>query len=329
MINRRNVFIAGAAALVVAPLSGALAQPAGKVPVVGYLSAASRNETFAQALRQGLADLGYVEGRTVAIEERYAGGDAGRFPELIDDLLSRNIAVLITGGAIVTQAVLKRTTRVPIVVIAISDPSQLGGAVASLARPGGTVTGFASVSPDLHVKQLELLREIVPGLSTVAVLARPTTSTIGQADRANVERAARTLGLTIRRVDVTTAERLGPLVQAVRDNGAGALLVERDFAIESMRDDVVRAARAARLPAAYEQRAFVEAGGLLSYGTSFTDLYRRAAGYVDKILKGAKPGDLPIEQPTKFELVINLKTAKALGIAIPQTLQQRAPEYIE
>jgi putative ABC transport system substrate-binding protein len=174
-----------------------------------------------------------------------------------------------------------------------------------------------------------LLREIVPGLSTVAVLARPTTTTIGQADRANVERAAKTLGLTIRRVDVTTAERLGPLVQAVRDSGAGALLVERDFAIESMRDDVVRAARAARLPAAYEQRAFVEAGGLLSYGTSFTDLYRRAGGYVDKILKGAKPGDLPIEQPTKFELVINLKTAKALGLAIPQTLQQRAPEYIE
>jgi len=247
VINRRNVLIAGAAALVVAQLSGALAQPAGKVPVVGYLSAASRNEAFARALRQGLADLGYVEGRTIVIEERYAGGDAGRFPELIDDLLSRNVAVLITGGAIVTQAVLKRTTRVPIVVIAISDPSQLGGAVASLARPGGTVTGFASVSPDLHVKQLELLREIVPGLSTVAVLARPTTSTIGQADRANVERAARTLGLTIRRVDVTTAERLGPLVQAVRDNGAGALLVERDFAIESMRDDVVRAARAARL----------------------------------------------------------------------------------
>ena len=244
-------------------------------------------------------------------------------------MLSRNVAVVITGGAVVTQAVLKRTTRVPIVVIAISDPSQLGGAVASLARPGGTVTGFASVSLDLHVKQLELLREIVPGLATVAVLARPTTSTSGQVDRANVERAARALGLTIRRIDVTTAERLGPLVQAVRDNGAGALLVERDFAIESMRDDVVRAARAARLPAAYEQRTFVEAGGLLSYGTNFIDLYRRAAGYVDKILKGAKPGDLPIEQPTKFELVVNLKTAKALGIAIPQTLQQRAPEYIE
>ena len=329
MINRRKALIAGAAALVVAPLPGALAQAVGKVPVVGYLSAASRNEAFTQSLRQGLADLGYVEGRTIVIEERYAGGDAGRFPELIDDLLSRNVAVVITGGAVVTQAVLKRTTRVPIVVIAISDPSQLGGAVASLARPGGTVTGFASVSLDLHVKQLELLREIVPGLATVAVLARPTTSTSGQVDRANVERAARALGLTIRRIDVTTAERLGPLVQAVRDNGAGALLVERDFAIESMRDDVVRAARAARLPAAYEQRTFVEAGGLLSYGTNFIDLYRRAAGYVDKILKGAKPGDLPIEQPTKFELVVNLKTAKALGIAIPQTLQQRAPEYIE
>src|SRR5258705_9552746 len=154
-----NVWSAGGAALVVARLPGAWAHPAGKVPVVGYLSAASRNEAFAQALRQGLADLGYVEGRTIVIEERYAGGDAGRFPELIDDLLNRNVAVLITGGAIVTQAVLKRTTRVPIVVIAISDPSQLGGAVASLARPGGTGTGFASVSPDLHAKQLQLLRE--------------------------------------------------------------------------------------------------------------------------------------------------------------------------
>ncbi len=322
--------IAGAAALVVAPLPGALAQPVGKVPVVGYVSAASRNEAFTRAFRQGLADLGYVEGRTIVIEERYAGGDPGRFPELIEDLLSRNVAVFVTGGANVTRAVLKRTTRVPIVVVAFADvSSQLGGAVASLARPGGIVTGFAAISYDLQVKQLELLREIVPGLSTVAVLARPTTSTIGQVDRANLERAARALGLTVRRIDVTTPERVGPLLQAARDNGAGALLVERDFVIESMRDEVVRAARAARLPAAYEQRSFVEAGGLLSYGTSFTDLYRRAATHVDKILKGTKPGDIPIEQPIKFELVINLKTAKALGITIPQALSLRADEVIQ
>ena len=330
MIDRRKILIAGAAALAVTRLSGALAQTAGKMPVVGYLSAASRNEAFRRAFRQGLADLGYVEGRTIVIEERYAGGDPGRFPELIDDLLSRNVAVFITGGAIVTQAVLKRTTRVPIVVIAIADPSQLGGAVASLARPGGTVTGFASVSHDLEVKQLELLREIVPGLSTVAILARALDSTTRAGPRGDfVERAARKLGLTIRRVDLTTAERLGPLLQAARDNGAGALLVERDFIIESMRDDIVQAARAARLPAASEQRAFAEAGGLLSYGTNFTDLYRRAATYVDKILKGSKPGDLPIEQPTKFELVINLKTAKALGIAIPPSVRQREVEFIE
>ena len=335
-MDRRKVLIASAAALAVARLSGALAQTSGKVPVVGYLSAASRNEAFTRALRQGLADLGYIEGRTIVIEERYAGGDPGRFPELIDDLLSRNVAVLITGGAVVTQTVLKQTTRVPIVVIAIADPSQLAGAIGSLARPGGIVTGFASVSHDLHVKQLELLREIVPGLSMVAVLARPMASTAGQVgranlerDRANLERAARTLGMTIRRVDLTTAERVGPLLQAARDDGARALLVERDFVIESMRDDILRAAHAARLPAAYEQRAFVEAGGLLSYGTNFTDLHRRAATYVDKILKGSKPGDLPIEQPTKFELVINLKTAKALGIAIPPTVRQREVEFIE
>jgi putative ABC transport system substrate-binding protein len=158
-----------------------------------------------------------------------------------------------------------------------------------------------------------LLREIVPGLSIVAVLARPPASTTRTPERDFVERAARTLGTTIRYVHVTTAERLGPLLQAARDNGVRALLVERDFVIESMRDDIVRAARAASLPAASEQRAFVEAGGLLAYGTSFTDLYRRAAAYVDKILKGSKPGDPPIEQPTKFELVINLNTAKALG----------------
>ena len=321
--------IASAAALAVAPLSCVLGQTAGKVPVVGYLSAASRNEAFTRALRQGLADLGYVEGRTIVIEERYAGGDPRRFPELIEDLLSRNVVVFITGGATVTQAVLKRTTRVPIVVIAIGDLSLLAGAVASLARPGGIVTGFASVSVDLHVKQLELLREIVPGLSIVAVLARPSASTAGQIDRANLEGAARTLGLTIRHVDLTTAERVGPLLQAARDDGARALLVFRDFGTESMRNDILRAALAARLPAAYEQRAFVEAGGLLSYGTSFPDLYRRAATYVDKILKGSKPGDLPIEQPTTFELVINLKAAKALGIAIPPTLRQRQPEFIE
>jgi len=328
-VIRRRILIAGAAALAVAPLSCAVAQTAGKMPIVGYLSAASRNEAFTRALRQGLADLGYVEGRTIVIEERYAGGDPGRFPELIDDLLSRNVAVFITGGAIVTQAVLKRTTRVPIVVIAIADPSQLAGAIASLARPGGTVTGFASVSHDLHVKQLELLREIVPGLSLVAVLARPPAAATAQVERANLERAARALSMTIRHVDLTTAEGVGPLLQAARDGGARALLVFRDFGTESMRDDILRAASAARLPAAYEQRAFVEAGGLLSYGTSFTDLYRRAAGSVDKILKGTKPGDLPIEQPTKFELVINLKTAKALGIEIPQALRQRDVEFIE
>ncbi len=328
MIDRRKILIAGTAALVVWPLSSPLAQTAGKVPVVGYLSAASRNEAFTRAFRQGLADLGYVEGRTIVIEERYAGGDPGRFPELIEDLLSRNVAVFITGGGNVTRAVLKRTTRVPIVVIAIADPSQLAGAVASLARPGGAVTGFASLSYDLHVKQLELLREIVPRLSMVAFLARPPASTTAQVDLANVERAARTLGMTIRRIDVTTAERLKPLLQTARDDGARALLVDRDFVIESMRDDIVRAARAARLPAAYEQRAFVEAGGLLSYGTSFIDLYRRAAAYVDKILKGANPGDLSVEQPTKFELVINLKTAKALGLTIPQSLLLRADEVI-
>ena len=329
MIDRRKILIAGAVALTVAPLSCALAQTAGKMPVVGYLSAASRNDAFTRAFRQGLADLGYVEGRTIVIEERYADGDTGRFPELIEDLLSRKVAVFITGGGNVTRAVLKRTTRVPIVVIALADPSQLAGAVASLARPGGAVTGFSAVSYDLHVKQLELLREIVPGLSMVAFLARPPASTTGQVDLANVERAARTLGMTIRRIDVTTAERLGPLLQAARDDGARALLVDRDFVIESMRDDIVRAARAARLPAAYEQRTFVEAGGLLSYGTSFTDLYRRAAASVDKILRGAKAGDLPIEQPTKFELVINLKTAKALGLTIPPTILLRADEVIQ
>jgi putative ABC transport system substrate-binding protein len=173
------------------------------------------------------------------------------------------------------------------------------------------------------------LREILPGLSMVAFLARPPASTTGQVDLANVERGARTLGMTIRRIDVTTADRLGPLLQAARDDGARALLVDRDFVIESMRDDIVRAALAARLPAAYEQRTFVEAGGLLSYGTSFTDLYRRAATHVDKILKGSKPGELPIEQPTKFELVINLKTAKVFGLTIPQSVLLRADEVIQ
>ena len=331
MIDRRKILIGGAATLALARFSRALAQTARKTAVIGYLSAASRNEAFTRAFRQGLAELGYVEGRTIVIEERYAGGDRGRIPELIEDLLSRNVDVFVTGGTVVTLAVLKRTTSVPIVTIAITDPSQLGSAVASLARPGGTVTGFASVSQDLHVKQLELLREIVPGLSIVARLARSMNSTTGAgaAERAFLEGAARTLGITVRHVDLTTAERVGPQLQAARDAGAGALLVVRDFVIESMRDDIVRAARAARLPAASEQRAFVEAGGLFSYGTSFTDLYRRAAAHVDKILKGAKAGDLPIEQPTKFELVINLKTARALGLAIPQSLLLRADEVIQ
>ena len=170
---------------------------------------------------------------------------------------------------------------------------------------------------------------MVPGLSIVALLRRSQGSTVPPVDLANVESAARTLGITVRHVVLTSAERVGPLLQAARIDGAGALLVVRDFLAESMRDDIVRAARAARLPAAYDQRAFVEVGGLLSYGTNFTDLYRRAATPLDKILKGSKPGDLPIEQPTKFELVINLKTAKALGLTIPQSLMLRADEVIQ
>jgi putative ABC transport system substrate-binding protein len=319
--------IGGAATLALARFSRALAQTARKTPVIGYLSAASRNEAFTRAFRQGLAELGYVEGRTIVIEERYASGDQSRIPELIEDLLSRNADVFVTGGANATRAVLKRTKRVPIVVVAFAYLAQLDGAVASLARPGGLVTGFAAVSDDLLAKQLELLREIVPGLSIVAVLGRPLAA--ATPDRDLLGRAARTLGITVRHVDVTTAERVGTLLQGARDDGARALLVMRDFVIESMRDDIVRAAGAARLPAAYEQRTFVEAGGLLSYGASFTDLYRRAAAPVDKILRGAKAGDLPIEQPTKFELVINLKTAKALGLTIPQSLLLRADEVIQ
>ena len=329
MIDRRKILIGGAATLALARFSRALAQTARKTAVIGYLSAASRNEAFTRAFRQGLAELGYVEGRTIVIEERYAGGDQGRIPELIEDLSSRNVDVFVTGGANITRVVLKRTTRVPIVVVAFAYLAQLDGAVASLARPGGRVTGFSAVSDDLLAKQLELLRETVPGLSIVAVLGRQLAATAAHDDRDLLERVARTLGITVRHVDVTTAERVGPLLQGARDDGARALLVMRDFVIESIRDDIVRAAGAARLPAAYEQRTFVEAGGLLSYGASFTDLYRRAAAPVDKILRGAKAGDLPIEQPTKFELVINLKTAKALGLTIPQSVLLRADEVFQ
>ena len=176
MIERRRILFAGAAALAVAPLSSALAQAARKVPVVGYVSAAPRDDAFTRAFRQGLAELGHVEGRTIVIEERYADGDRGRIPELIEDLLSRNVDVFVTGGPFVTRAVLKRTTRVPIVVIAIVDLSQLSGAVASLARPGGMVTGSSAVSQDLLGKQLELLREIVPGLSILDLNAPSSSS---------------------------------------------------------------------------------------------------------------------------------------------------------
>ena len=307
----------------------ALAQPARRIPRIGVLFLASTASTGAnvEAFRAALRQLGYVEGRSVEIDLRSAEGRIERLPELAAQLVARKVDVIVTGGGNVsTQAARKATTTIPIVMSGAVNAVE-AGLVGSLARPGGNVTGL-SVPGDLAAKQMELLRELVPSLSRVAVLLRP--------DPAGAERRAKGkammqefLRITVDFVEVAEPEDLAQALAAARALRPGALMVGPDPLFVSQRDEVLAFARAGRLPAIYPLRDFVDAGGLLSYSVSNAEIYSRMAGYVDKILKGAKPADLPVEEPREYELVINLKTAKALGLAIPQALLVRANEVIQ
>ncbi len=280
----------------------------------------------AQAFREGLRDAGYAEGRDVAIEWRSANGDYARVPRLVADLVQRKVDVIVVDSTPAAQAVKRATSTIPIVMAIVSDPVG-SGLVTSLAHPGGNVTGLSSMGTELSAKRLQLLKEAIPRLTRVAVLRNPDTPYHTKVVQ-DLKAVAPSLSIDLIFVSARTPAEFGPAFSAVSRAHAQALYVIQDASFFTYRMTLLKLASKARLPAVYAPREFADEGGLMSYGTNRGDLYRRSAAYVDKILKGAKPSDLPVEQPTKFDLVVNLKTAKTLGITIPESILLRADEVI-
>jgi putative tryptophan/tyrosine transport system substrate-binding protein len=307
-------------------LPAAAQQPA-KVPRIGFLaSSGSGPDPRFKAFEQGLRELGYIEGKNIVIEYRYSEGSSDRLTELTADFVRRKVDVIVTGSTIAVRAAKKLTETIPVVMTGTGDPVGTG-LVANLSRPGGNVTGLSSVGPDLNTKRLELLKETVAGASRVAVLfngANPSNV----AALKEVEIAARALGVQIQSSDVRDADGFERAFDAATRQRANAVLVQRDPLNNAHPTRIVALAAKSKLPGMYPGIEYVDAGGLMSYGVSSTDLYRRAATYVDKILKGAKPADLPVEQPTKFEFIINLKAAKQIGLTIPPNVLARADRVI-
>jgi len=309
----------------------AQAQQPKKIPRIGYLSAATPSAMLdrTQAFRQGLRELGYIEGKNIVIEWRYADGKLDRLTPLADELVGLKVDAIVTGGSGATRPAKQATASIPVVMTQDNDPVA-NGFVASLARPGGNVTGLSTLSPEISGKRLELLKELVPRLSRVAVIGTSTSQDYAH-ELKQIELAAGALGLKLQHVDVLASKDIEPAFQAAAKMRADAVLwsVSGRIARTSYRKEITDLAIKWRLPAIYENAASAEAGGLMSYGVSLLDLDRRAATYVDKVLKGAKPAELPVEQPTKFELVINLKTAKRIGLTIPQTVLFQADKVIK
>ncbi len=315
--------------LLVAPLT-AEAQQATNVHRIGRLSAGSPTEPNPnlEAFRQGLRELGYVEGQNLIIESRYAEGSEERLPDLAAELVRLKVEVIVAGGSSTIRAAQHATRTIPIVMAVSYDPVGRG-LVASLARPGGNTTGVSTLGTELPGKRLELLKETVPQSARVAVLANPAAGGY-ESVMHNLTGAAQALGLQLRVVELRSAEELDTAFATMTREGVDALIVVSDPALmDGLRGRTVDLAATHRLPAMYSSRELVVAGGLMSYGPSLPDMFQRAAYYVDRILKGAKPADLPVEQPTKFELVLNLKTAKALGITFPPTLLIQADEVFQ
>jgi putative tryptophan/tyrosine transport system substrate-binding protein len=305
------------------------AQQPKKIAKIGYLFASTPAATAqnVEAFRQGLRELGYVEGKTFVLEIRYGEGRAERIPELARELVGLKLDVIVAATDVVIAAVKRETQTIPIVMATSSDPVGTG-LVASLARPGGNVTGLSIISPDLSGKRLELLREVVPGLSRVAFLWNPDVRG-NLFDYKETEGAASSLRVQLQSVEVVRAEDLDRAFSAVTKGRAQALIVPPLNPVAfGNRDQIASFVQKNKLPSMYAQREYVDAGGLMSYGTSIPDMHRRAATYVDKILKGTKPADLPVEQPTKFEFIINLKAAKQIGLTIPQSVLYRADKVI-
>lgn len=315
-----------AVALLAVPLA-AEAQPAARTPRIGVLSPDSRAAATSgiEAFGASLRELGYVEGRTITVESRWADGRAERLPELAAELVALKVDVIVTAFEPAIRAARKATTTIPIIMVASVDAVR-SGLVDSLARPGGNVTGL-SVSSELGGKQFELLREIIPSLSRVVGLVRPNPE--AAARRAQAKASAQAyLGVTLDFVEVREPKDFARAFATVSASRPDAMIVAPDPLFYTHRDQIVDLARTARLPVMYPVRDFVEGGGLISYGPSVVEMFRRAAYFVDRILKGAKPADLPVEQSTKFDLVINLKTAKALNLTIPRTVLVQADKVI-
>jgi putative ABC transport system substrate-binding protein len=326
MITRRTLVIALGAGLLTAPFGSFAQQSPGKIPRIGYLALRGSTGRFT-AFRQGLAELGYVEGKTIMIERRSAEGRAERLPGLAAELAGRKVDVLVALDPRSSGAAISATRTIPIVMRTSLDPVA-AGIVASLAHPGGNVTGLFSLYSELNGKRLELLKQAFPTISRVMLLWDPTWP--GEQDRLRVAvDSARKLGLHPLPAPVNKAGDFESAFKAAAHQRASGLLVLRTPLMVMNTALIITLAASARLLAIYDEAAYVEAGGLMSYGASLTEIDRRAAYYVDKILKGAKPGDLPIEQPTKFELVVNMKTAKALGITFPNTILLRVDKTIE
>ena len=330
MNNRRKLIVALGASALAAPLASFAQKKPAKVYRIGFVTLAnlvSDLPHLLEAFAQGLRELGYVEGHNVIFERLSAEGKTERLPDLAAELVRMKVDVIVATTDPTIAAAKRATQTIPIVMTAASDPVGTGF-VASLARPGGNVTGVSNMFPELGGKQLELLREVAPGLARVTIIWNPDFRGALLVYN-NATAAARTLGLQLQSVELSRTEDLDGAFSAVTSQRAQALVVLSYSITNANRIQIATFAQRNRLPAIYGASWFVDAGGLMSYGANPAEQWRRAATYVDKILKGAKPADLPVEQPTKFELVINLKTAKALGLAIPQTVLVRATRVIE
>lgn len=325
----RRIFVSVAAGAVLVTTFPANSQPTTKISRIGvlYTGTPSTASQSSEAFRHGLREHGYREGQNIVVEQRFGDAKPERLPELAAELVRLKVDVIVTSTDEAIAAVKRQTQTIPIVMTASTDPVGTGF-VSSLAHPGGNITGFTSISPELSAKKLELLREAVPGLARVAIMWNPDIRG-ALLDYKATEEAARSMRLQLQSVEVIRADEIDGAFSALTAGRAQALIVAPSTLTLDNRVKITRVAQNNRLPSIYAGRAFAEAGGLMAYGSSLDERWRRAATYVDKILKGAKPGDLPVEQPANFELVINMKTAKTLELTLPPSLLRRAHEVIQ
>jgi len=324
---RRRQFLIVAGALLAAPL--ARAQTAEKVFRIGFLgnSTAAFEASLVGPFREGLRDLGYVEGKNCVIETRWAEGKYERFPALVAELVAQKVDVIVTAGTPASLAVKKTAPSTPLVMVAVGDPVATN-LIESLARPGGNITGVSSIAPDLEGKRLELLREVLPALSRSAVLWNPNNLFHAGSVR-QTRQAAQALGLGVEFFEARTSDEVVQALAAIAKTKSQALVVLADRVFLHERKRIADVAIARRLPSVVTHQELVDSGALMSFGPNYPEMHRRAATYVDKILKGARPSELPVEQPTKFELVLNLRTARTLGLKLPQSVLLRADRVIE